>query len=208
MPNSDAFWDKMAPRYAKSAVGDEATYQRKLSETQEFLTPSMRVVEFGCGTGSTAIVHAPLVEHFTATDVSANMLEIARGKAEAAGIENMSFSLGTLQDLKAEAGSFDAVLGLNVLHLIEDRQAAISEAARILKPGGVFVTSTVCMSKSPLRFIKFLVPLGKLLRLLPDVFVLSEEGLASEVTAAGFQIERQWHHAKAGIAVFMVARKT
>lgn len=207
MPKTDAYWDKMAKGYAKSPVGDETTYQRKLAETQEFLSPHMQVVEFGCGTGSTALVHAPFVQSILATDISANMLEIGRSKAEAAGIQNIQFQLGNLIDLHLEAESVDAVLGLNVLHLIPDRQEIIAEAARILKPGGVFVTSTVCMRTSPLRFIKLLVPLGKLLRLLPDIVVMSEAELADDITSAGFAIERQWQHAKGGIAVFIIARR-
>ena len=45
------------------------------------------------------------------------------------------------------------------------------------------------------------------LGLMPEVFVMTEEELASEVTRAGFKIERQWHHGKSGIGVFMIARK-
>ena len=54
MAKSEQFWDKTAERYAKSPVSDEATYQRKLAETQSYFTPGMRVLEFGCGTGTTA----------------------------------------------------------------------------------------------------------------------------------------------------------
>ena len=56
------FWNWNAERYARQAIADEASYQKKLAITQSYLTPDMRVVEFGCGTGSTAIVHAPKVK--------------------------------------------------------------------------------------------------------------------------------------------------
>ena len=207
MAESDKFWDKTARRYAKSPVSDEATYQRKLAETQSFFTPNMRIVEFGCGTGTTAVHHAPHVQHIDATDISENMLEIGRGKAREAGVDNITFTRGTLTEFNADTASFDAVLGLNVIHLLPERQAAIAEVVRILKPGGIFVSSTVCLGHSYLRFIKLAVPLGKLLGLMPDVFILTEAELASEVTSAGFVIERHWHHGKNGIAVFMVARK-
>ena len=207
MAESDKFWDKTAERYAKSPVSDEATYQKKLAETQSFFTPNMRVLEFGCGTGTTAIHHAPHVQHIDAIDISENMLEIGRGKAREAGVENITFTRGTLTEFNAETGGLDAVLGLNVIHLLPDRQAVIAEVVRILKPGGIFVSSTVCLGNSYLRFIKLAVPLGKLLGLMPDVFVLTEAELAVECTNAGFVIERQWHHGKNGIAVFMVARK-
>jgi ubiquinone/menaquinone biosynthesis C-methylase UbiE len=207
MAESDKFWDKTAERYAKSPVSDEATYQKKLAETQRFFTPNMRILEFGCGTGTTAVHHAPHVQHIDAIDISENMLEIGRGKAREAGVENITFTRGTLTEFSAETASLDAVLGLNVIHLLPDRQAVIAEVVRILKPGGIFVSSTVCLGHSYLRFIKLAAPLGKLLGLMPDVFVLTETELASEVTNAGFVIERQWHHGKKGIAVFMAARK-
>lgn len=207
MATSDKFWDKTAQRYAKSPVSDEATYQKKLAETQSFLTPNMRVVEFGCGTGTTAIHHAPHVQHIDAIDISENMLEIGRSKAREAGIDNITFTRGTLTEFNADTASLDAVLALNVIHLLPDRQAAIAEVARILKPGGIFVSSTVCLGQSYLRFIKLAVPLGKSLGLMPDVFVMTEAELASEITSAGFVIERQWHHGKNGIAVFIIARK-
>ncbi len=207
MAESDKFWDKTAERYAKSPVSDEATYQKKLAETQSFFTPNMRVLEFGCGTGTTAIHHAPHVQHIDAIDISENMLEIGRGKAREAGVENITFTRGTLTEFNAETGGLDAVLGLNVIHLLPDRQAVIAEVVRILKPGGILVSSTVCLGNSYLRFITLVVPLGKLLGLMPDVFVLTEAELAVEFTNAGFVIERQWHHGKNGIAVFMVARK-
>ncbi len=207
MAESDKFWDRMANRYAKSPVSDEATYQKKLAETQRLFTPNMRILEFGCGTGTTAVHHAPHVLHIDAIDISENMLEIGRGKAREAGVENITFTRGTLTEFSAETASLDAVLGLNVIHLLPDRQAVIAEVVRILKPGGIFVSSTVCLGHSYLRFIKLAAPLGKLLGLMPDVFVLTETELASGVTNAGFVIERQWHHGKKGIAVFMVARK-
>jgi ubiquinone/menaquinone biosynthesis C-methylase UbiE len=207
MVESDKFWDKAAQRYAKSPVSDEATYQRKLTETQSFFAPDMRVLEFGCGTGTTAVHHAPHVQHVDAIDISENMLEIGRGKAREAGIENVNFTRGALSEFNADAASFDVVLGLNVMHLLPDRQAVVAEVARILKPGGIFVSSTGCLGNSYLRFIKWIVPLGKLLGIMPDVFVLTEAELASEVASAGFAIESQWHHGTNDIDVFMIARK-
>ena len=102
MSKSEKFWNKMAERYAKSTVSDEAIYQRKLAETQSFFTPTMRIVEFGCGTGTTAIHHARHVRHIDAIDISENMLEIGRGKTEEAGIDNITFTRGTLAEFTAE----------------------------------------------------------------------------------------------------------
>ncbi len=57
------FWDRIAERYAKQPIADEAAYQKKLQVTRDYFRPDMAVLEFGCGTGSTAIAHAPYVKH-------------------------------------------------------------------------------------------------------------------------------------------------
>lgn len=207
MDRSQRFWDKTARRYAADPVSDEATYQRKLAETQSVLRPEMHILEFGCGTGTTAIHHSAHVQRIDAVDISANMLEIAGERAVSAGVDNITFTRGTLTEFNAEAGGLDAVLGLNVIHLLPDRRAVIAEAARILRPGGLLVTSTVCLGDSYLRFVKFLVPLGKRLALMPDLFILTEAQLSAEISDAGFAIESQWKHGKNDIVVFMVARK-
>jgi len=204
---SDKFWDKSAEKYEKSKISDEESYQRKLTQTQQLFSQDMHVVEFGCGTGTTAIHHAPHVKHIDATDVSENMIDIGRTKAEAAGADNITFSLGTLMDLGANEASIDVVLGLNVLHLVPDRKTVLAEVARILKPGGALVSSTACIGDSPLRLIKLITPLGKLLGLMPDVYVFTDTELANEITISGFKIENQWHHGKPVKTAFIIARK-
>jgi SAM-dependent methyltransferase len=112
-----------------------------------------------------------------------------------------------LTEFEAAADSLDAVLGLNVLHLLPDRQEVLREVARILKPGGYFVSSTVCLAGSWLRYISLVAPLAKLIGLMPDLFIFSEVELTDEMRSSGFEIERQWHHGRDGIAVFIIARK-
>lgn len=167
----------------------------------------MQVLEFGCGTGSTAIKHAPYVKHINAIDISEKMLEIGQSRSKEARINNITFCQGTLEGFAANTESQDAVLGLNVIHLIPDRKSVLEEVARILKPAGIFVSSTGCLGNSYLRFIKFLVPLGKRLGLMPDIFILSEEELAEEIKTAGFEIETLWHHGVDNVDVFIIARK-
>ena len=152
--------------------------------------------------------HAPHVQHIDAIDISEKMIEIGRRRASEANVDNITFSQGTLAEFNADTASVDAVLGLNVIHLIPNREEVIVEVARILKPGGIFVSSTGCLGNSYLRFIKLLVPLGKLLGIMPDVFIMTESELAQEIRNAGFTIETQWHHGSKGIGVFIIARRT
>ncbi len=205
MSRPNRFWDKIADRYAKKPVADEATYQKKLEVTRDYLRADMEVLEIGCGTGSTAIAHAPYVRHTLATDLSARMIEIARGKADTAGIKNVTFRQASLDDLDVADQTMDAVLALSLLHLLDDRDVAIAKIHRMLKPGGVFVSSTACIGDT-MKFFKVIAPIGKLFGLIPMVRVFTTNDLVDSLTHAGFHIDHQWQPGK-GKSVFIVATK-
>lgn len=204
MKSAQQFWDKAAARYAKSPVKDEASYQKKLAITRDYFQPDWSVFEFGCGTGSTAILHAPYVRDILATDVSAKMLEIAEAKARDGGIDNIRFQQGTLDSLSLTPGSFDAVLGLNILHLVEDPEAAISRVSSLLKPGGVFVSNTVLADDMKLHW-RLLIPLMQALGFAPHVSRFGKKGLLAMLARAGFDIDHEWQ--PDSLSVFIVARK-
>ncbi len=206
MDRSHEFWDRIAKRYSKQPIADEASYQKKLQLTREYFRPDMKVLEFGCGTGSTAIAHSPFVEHITAIDVSSRMIEIAKKKADSEGVSNVSFEQSTIDAFTADAASYDAVLGLSVLHLLDDRGRVIEKVHDLLKPGGVFVSSTACLGGTALRFIKYIAPIGRVFGLLPLVKVFAPEELEESIANAGFSIDHQWQPDK-GKAVFIVAKK-
>ncbi|WP_165495686.1 class I SAM-dependent methyltransferase [Marinobacter halodurans] len=166
MKKPKEFWDKAAPRYARSPVRDEPTYQRKLAVTQGYFRPDWQVLEFGCGTGSTAIHHAPHIQHILATDISGRMLEIAEQKARDAGITNIRFQQGTLDSLDLAGERFDAVLGLNILHLLEDVEATVCRVRDALKPGGIFVSSSALIADLKLHW-RLLIPTMQRLGLAP-----------------------------------------
>jgi cyclopropane fatty-acyl-phospholipid synthase-like methyltransferase len=66
MSKHSKVWDRFAKGYAKKPVADEDAYQKKLQITRGYLKPDHKVLEFDCGTGSTAIAHAPHVKHIRA----------------------------------------------------------------------------------------------------------------------------------------------
>lgn len=205
MADKSRFWDKVAERYAKRPVADEAAYQKKLEVTQSYLRPDMELLEFGCGTGSTAIQHAPHVKHVRATDLSSNMLEIARAKADAAQIHNITFEQADIDTFAAPDASYDVVLALSLLHLLEDKDAAIAKVHKMLNPGGVFVTSTACIADH-MAWFKIIAPVGKFLGFFPLVRVFGQEDLVASLTGAGFTIDHRWQPGK-GKGVFIVAIK-
>ena len=205
MAQAVRFWDRHAEGYATRPVADQASYEKKLAKTREYLRPDMEVLEFGCGTGSTAIAHAPYVKHIWATDISPGMIAIAKRKAAAANVENVTFEAITIEDQSVPDASQDVVMGHSILHLLEDKDAVIADAYRMLKPGGVFVTSTVCLAEG-YNWLKPVIPIGRFLGLLPMVKFFSHKDIESSMTDAGFEIEYNWQPAK-GKAVFLIAKK-
>lgn len=205
MDNSASFWDKHAERYSKRPIADEAAYQKKLEVTRTYFNPNMEVLEIGCGTGSTALIHAPYVKHIRAVDISSKMLEIAKEKADAKNVRNVTFEQSTIDDLRVADETLDAVLALSILHLLEDREAVIERVHRMLKPGGIFVSSTICLGDG-MKFFKLIAPIGKFLGLMPLLRVFTSRELENSLTAAGFGIDYIWHPGKMK-PTFIVATK-
>ncbi|MEM1309333.1 MAG: class I SAM-dependent methyltransferase [Cyanobacteria bacterium P01_D01_bin.71] len=205
MSQSTKFWDKIAEKYSRQPIADEAAYQQKLDVTRSYFRPDMEALEIACGTGSTAILQAPYVKHLRAIDFSANMIAIAQAKADAQQINNVTFEQAAIEDLDIPEQSLDAVLGFSILHLLRDKEAAIAQVYRMLKPGGIFVTSTACLGDH-MSWFKIIGPIGRLLGFFPFVQVFTAKELVASLTGAGFELDYQWQPSK-DKAIFIMAKK-
>jgi ubiquinone/menaquinone biosynthesis C-methylase UbiE len=199
------FWDNVADKYVADPIKDVPSYERKLEVTRSYFRPDMELLEFGCGSGATALLHAPFVKHIRAIDFSARMIEIATSRAAEQGVANVSFEVAEITELDVPEGSVDMVLGLSVLHLMEDRERVIAKVHRILKPGGVFVSSTTCLGDH-MGYFRYIAPVGRSLGLLPILNVMTRDELAASIERAGFSIVHNWQPGR-DKAVFIVARK-
>lgn len=97
------------------------------------------LLDIGTGTGRMLEILAPRVERALGIDQSREMLSVARVNLEQAGLENGSVRLGDMYQLALPDASFDAVVIHQVLHYADRPAAAIAEAARVLRPNGIFV---------------------------------------------------------------------
>ncbi|KAF0233353.1 MAG: type 11 [Desulfovibrionaceae bacterium] len=97
------------------------------------------VLDVGCGCGVDTLVAAGLVGETgraVGVEMSTDMLATARLNAQAAGAENVEFAEGSAERLPFEGASFDLLISSGVYNLVIDKQAALTEAFRVLKPGG------------------------------------------------------------------------
>ena len=207
MSKDAKFWDRMAKVYFNKPIKDEEAYQIKLATTQEYFRPDMKLLEIGCGTGGTAIAHAPFVAHITATDFSDRMIGFAEKRKAEVNVENVTFARASVTKSLETQNRYEAVLMLSILHLLEDPQATIQQVAKVLKPGGLLVSNTPCLN-GQLGVMGPVLQLGGRLGLVPrTIQEFSETELMSWIADAGFKTIHHWHP-EGSETVFTVSQKT
>ena len=115
---------------------DGVNAEELLFQGVEEVAPS-RVLEVGCGAGALSMrVQRELGAQVIAIDTSERMVDLTRERGVDARVADVL-------DLPFESESFDCVAAGWLLYHVADRQRAIAECARVLRPGGRFVTATL-----------------------------------------------------------------
>ena len=202
------FWDRLAEKYSRQPVADPHAFERKIAITLGRMRPDPIVLDIGCGTGSLALRLASSASHVHGLDVSGEMIRIARAKTANANVGNVTFHVGAFDGTfdALAPGTVDGICAYSILHLVDDRPAALARIYRLLKPGGFVVTSTVCLGESRIPY-RPLLAVMRALGKAPSVSIVTKAQLASEIEAAGFvDVTQPDVGAKATIG-FMVATK-
>lgn len=133
-------WDRMSEFYENEIDVRFTPIVSKMTALAD-PGPDDDVIDLGTGTGSLALAIAPLAKRVFAVDISPEMLEVAKARADRAGIGNIVFKEGQGESIPAEDGSFDLVASSLCLMFVLDKEKAAAEIARVLRPGGKMVAS-------------------------------------------------------------------
>ena len=115
---------------------------------QKQFTRTDAVLELGCGTGTFSEAVVPLVGDLIATDMSESMLDQARAKLGEHG--NVRFQKQDAYKTTFGDSTFDAVLMVNLLHVVHDPARILQESSRVLRNDGKVVAVDVTSQGTPL----------------------------------------------------------
>jgi len=105
------------------------------------LAKGMSVLDIGCGAGDVSFLAAAFVGpsgNVLGIDQSPESVAIATERAKAAGLDNVRFEVGILENLQ-QSGPFDALVGRLILLYLKDPAAVLKKLAQLVRPGGVII---------------------------------------------------------------------
>ncbi|MFT6657058.1 class I SAM-dependent methyltransferase [Maritalea sp.] len=187
MPQQNSFWNKQATRYDKAISNHDARYDARLSQLKQLLPPTAQVLDFGCASGEIALDLAAQVRSIEGIDLASEMIRIANTKAAKREINNASFLATNIFDERLETETYDAILAMNVLHLVKDHDEVLYRLRSLLKPGGMLFVETPCLGEF-VWWKRQLILAASALRFAPFIHVYKFGEPEAELERHQFQI--------------------
>lgn len=189
--HKEEYWSKFASTFDEDqgyVVGKRALQEiiAKLYEERDL----GEVMEFGCGTGYFTKAIARNARHVTATDLSDEMLEMAR--IELHKLHNLTVQKADCEDTYFPSGRFDSVFMANLIHVVENPIKVLQESHQILRNGGLLLTvDFTCYSMNWFEKVKLAIRYFKRWGMPPRYGrnKLSPDELVSFVENVDFRVE-------------------
>jgi ubiquinone/menaquinone biosynthesis C-methylase UbiE len=169
------------------------------------------VVEFGCGTGAFTKSLAHNAKHIVATDLSDEMIKVAKKRLE--GVRIITVEKADCENTSFISGRFDTVFMGNLIHVVENPRRALQESWRILRNDGtLLITSQTIYGMKPFEKIKMYLRAIKVFTMWgkpPGNFRTnySPDELSSLAESAGFKVEKVELIGDRMKALYLKARK-
>jgi ubiquinone/menaquinone biosynthesis C-methylase UbiE len=137
-------YDSAADHFDDPALGFWSRHGERTVERLA-LAPGGAVLDAPCGSGASALPAAHVVGpggSVVGADLSSALLELARAKADSAGLGNIAFRVADMRELGYPDEAFDAVVCVFGIFFVDDMPALAREFWRMLRPGGVLAVTT------------------------------------------------------------------
>jgi ubiquinone/menaquinone biosynthesis C-methylase UbiE len=203
------FWSKNASGYDQSIIERHwKIYPSLLDKIAQDVETGGTVLEVATGTGLVALKIASEADQVHAIDISPQMIDEAKKKAEEKRIYNVAFSVENAYALPFGDSMFDAVICNNALHNMKHPEDALSEIRRVLKPDGRFIAIIAGVGES-LKF-KIALTISTIIGQLPVFHKLNLDEFAYFIDKSGFAVvtkERLKHPEDRMALLYVISKK-
>lgn len=211
MSKSIEFWDTASKNYDKTEQRFEYIHSKSRENTKKYLKDDDVVLDYGCGTGTTACALAHHVKQIHAIDISSKMIEIAKQKAIVGKIENVNFLQTDVIDKRYHNDRFDTILAFNMLHTVSHPYEVTQRIYDLLKPEGLFISVTPCLREkmsfsvsAQIQLVRMLCKIG----IIPiEIRRLKSSDLDDLMANTEFEIIETEKIYKGASSYFVVAKK-
>lgn len=203
---SEKFWDSVSKRFGGSDKEMiSPAFQHIKQNAEKYFHKTDNVLDIGCGPGDITLEIAGKAKSVHGIDISAGMIEAAKQKANSQNIATAKFSKADLFNESFQNNSFDTISAFNVLHYVHEKKDFYRRIHELLKPNGLFISSTACL-RERVSLLRFLLSALTAFNLVPKTIFYKTTELETEIKEAGFTILESFNIAKLPER-FIVARK-
>lgn len=208
---TETLWDWLSKNWDSSSTDLGESDQKIVDKTSKLITPTDTLLDYGCASGTIALELAAKVQQVHGIDISSKMITIAERRTKERQLSNVTFSHADIFDPEHKDGSYDVITAFALLHLLDDPWKAVQKIHQLLKPGGLFITSTPCLGEK--NFISLLlntfVFIASRIGLLPrSISFFSQAKLKDSLISENFEItETEVFSTRPVTEIFIVAKK-
>ena len=171
---------------SKSKPEPDQTASNIIESSKEFLEQDNYLLDLGCGSGAITNKLTKEAKAIDAIDISSGMLEFAKRQAEENSIGKNYIQISIFAE-RFKDETFDVILAFNVLHYIEDMPNHVVRINSLLKPNGIFISSTACM-KEKRSLIRYLVSFLSKTGLVPKMISYKKVELETLIENGNFEV--------------------
>lgn len=187
LDKSELFWNRVAKRVNKHIQKPNEKNLKIVQNLQKHLKSNDQVLDFACGPGIISCEISKNVNAIHAIDISTQMIEIATSHKIEQNLNNITFFRTTIFDDNIQIGSFDVITAFNILHYLEDKEIYMKRINELLKPNGIFISSTIYSKEKKTILFYFFSFINKL-KIMPKINFYSLHELENNILKCNFKL--------------------